>query len=43
MYLEKKLQNKYTIGKYLRNQKRLRKRDPIAKPIPLPAELREYK
>jgi hypothetical protein len=35
MYLEKKNQNKYTIGKYLRNIKRLRQKDPKAKRIPM--------
>lgn len=43
MYLEKRLQNKYSTGKYLRKMKGLRKRDPTAKRIPLPEELKEYK
>jgi hypothetical protein len=40
MFLDKKIQNKYTIGKYLRKQKGLRKRDPEAHRIPLPLELK---
>lgn len=43
MFLDKKVQNKYTIGKYLRKQKGLRQRDFKAKRIPLPEELRLYK
>lgn len=43
MFLEKKIQNRYTIGKFLRKQKGLRKRDPLAVRIPLPKELKEYK
>lgn len=35
MYLEKKNQNKYTIGKYLRRIKGLRQKDQKAKRIPL--------
>lgn len=35
MYLEKKDQNKYTIGKYLRKIKGLRQKDQKAKRIPL--------
>jgi hypothetical protein len=36
MFLDKSIQNRYTIGKFLRKQKGLRKRDPEAKRIPLP-------
>ncbi len=43
MFLDKKIQNKYSIGKFLRKQKGLRKRDPSATRIPLPKELREYR
>jgi hypothetical protein len=43
MFLDKKIQNKYTVGKHLRKLKGLRKRDPVAKQIPLPLELKEYK
>lgn len=43
MFLDKNIQNRYTIGKYLRKQKGLRKRDPTAHRLPLPAELKEYK
>jgi hypothetical protein len=30
MYLPEKVKNKYTIGKHLRNLKKLRKKDPYA-------------
>lgn len=39
MFLEKKDQTKYTIGKYLRGLKRLRKKDAKAKRIPMNQEL----
>jgi len=35
MYLDKKYQNKYTIGKHLRSIKGLRRKDNKAKRIPL--------
>lgn len=36
MYLEKSEKNKYTIGKYFRKIKRLRKNDPTSKIVPMP-------
>ena len=42
MFLDKSHKNKYTIGKVLRKLKHLRKFDPTAKEIPMPAELQEY-
>jgi len=34
MYLEKKSRNKHTIGKMLRKEKGLRKKDPFAEVLP---------
>jgi hypothetical protein len=42
MYLPQKEKNKYTIGKYLRASKLLRKFDSTAKIVPMPKELQEY-
>jgi len=39
MYLEKKNRNKLTIGKMLRKEKGLRKRDPVAEVLPPTLEL----
>ena len=43
MFLDKKVKNRYTIGKELRKLKQLRKRDPLAKVLPLTPELEAYK
>jgi len=40
MYLPKPEKNKYSIGKYLRGQKYLRKKDHNAKIIEMPHELK---
>jgi hypothetical protein len=40
MFLDKNIQNRYTIGKHLRKLKGLRKKDPDAQRIPLPEELK---
>lgn len=36
MYLDKLTKSKFSIGKHLRAQKNLRKRDPLAKVIDMP-------
>lgn len=42
MYLDKKLKNRYTIGKTLRAYKRLRKADPDGRAVDMPPELQDY-
>jgi hypothetical protein len=43
MYLDRPKKNSFTVGKQLRKNKALRKKDPKAEVIPLNSELKAYK